>query len=150
MQLELTKGQFRELLKAVIVGVRIREAVGEERGTPDWDKTGDIEEYLLSKAKDFDSEDMAEYFLNGWIPSDDVSEEIDEELEVYDNQEFWHTLHLDLAQRDFYRTITKEEKKFMAENNGVFPDRTHQLYKKYSRELEKHGVGRLEIVEKRK
>jgi hypothetical protein len=150
MQLELTKAQFKELLKAVIIGVRIREAVGEERGTPGWPKMGDIEDYLLSKAEDFGCKNMAENYLGVWIPSDDLSEKMDEELEVYDNQEFWHRLHVDLGQRDFYRTITKEEKKFIKDNNGMFPDRVHELYGKYSEELETHGIDRLEIVEKPK
>jgi hypothetical protein len=150
MQLELTKAQFRELLKAVIIGVRIREAVGEERGTPGWLKMGDIEDYLLSKAEDFGCKNMAENFLGGWIPSDVVSEKMDEELEEYDEQEFWHRLYVGLGQRDFHRTVTKEEKEFIKHNNGMFPDRMHEIYKKYSEELEQHGIDRLEIVEKRK
>lgn len=150
MHLALTKEQFRELLKAVIIGVQIREAVAEERDTPGWKKIRDIERYLLSVAKDFDSADMAEYFAGSWIPTDEASEEVDEELEEYDNQEFWERLHVCLAQRDFYRTVTKEERKFIADNDGLFPDRMHELYKKYAKELEKHGIDRLEIVAKTK
>ena len=146
MQLELTRKQFQELLKAVVIGVRIREAVGEERDARGWKKIGDIEAHLLSFAKDFNSEDMAEYFLDTWIPSDKLTEEMDEELEVYDNQEFWHRLHVDFAQRDFFRTITKEEEKFIKANNGMFPERMHQLYARYSAELEGHGVDRLEVA----
>ena len=146
MRLELTKEQFRELLKAVIIGVQIREAVAEGRDAPGWQKIRDIERYLLSLAGDFDSADMAEYFLNGWIASDEASEELDEELEEYDNQEFWDRLYTTLGQRDFYRTITEEERKFIADNNGLFPERMHVLYKKYARELERHGIDRLEIV----
>ena len=150
MQLDLTKEQFAELLKAVIVGVRVREAVAEERDTPGWQDIGDIESYLLSMAGDFDSADMAEYYLDGWIPSDEVSEELDEELDEYGDQEFWHGLHTALGQRDFYRTMSKEEKKFIADNDGLFPERMHVLYKKYAKEFEKHGLDRLEIVAKRK
>lgn len=150
MQLELTKKQFRELLKAIIIGVTVREAVGEERNTRGWKKIRDIESYLLSVAGDFDSAEMAEYYLDGWIASDEASEELDEELEEYGNQEFWERLNTALAQRDFYRTITKEEKKYMADNDGIFPERVHVLYRKYAKEFEKHGVDRLEIVEKGK
>lgn len=150
MQLDLTKEQFRELLKAVIVGVRVREAAGEGRNTPGWLDIGDIESYLLSVAGDFDSADMAEHFHDGWIPSDEVSDELDEELEEYSDQEFWNGLETGLGQRDFHRTMSKEEKKFIADNNGLFPERMHVLYKKYAREFEKHGLDRLEIVVKRK
>lgn len=150
MKLELSNQQFRELLKAVVVGVQIRESVGEEREAPGWEKIPDIEKHLLSVAKDFGAEDMAEWFANTWIPSDEVSDELDEEIEEYNNQEFWDRLYLDLAQRDFYRTMTKEEKKFISANDGLFPERMHELYRKYTKEFEKHGVGRIEIVEKRK
>jgi len=150
MQLELTKEQFRELLKAVIIGVQIREAVAEEQDAPGWEKLRDIERYLLSAAKDFGNEDMAEYFADVWIPSDPISEGVEEELEEYKNQEFWERLHVGLAQRDFFRTVTKAEKKHMADDNSMFPKRMYQLYKKYAKELEKHGIDRLEIVEQRK
>jgi len=149
MHLELTNEQFKELLKAVVIGVDIREAVGEERETPGWEKIRDTETYLLSVAKGFGAEDMAESFDGGWIPSDDLANELNEELEEYKNEEFWERLHIDLAQREFARTITKEEKKFIADN-GMYPGRMYDLYDKYSAELEKHGVDRLEIVVKKK
>lgn len=150
MQLDLTKEQFRELLKAVIIGVYVREAVAEERDTPGWQEIRDIESYLLSVAGDFDSADMAEYYLNGWIPSDELSDEVDDELDEYGDQEFWHRLEMALGQRDFRRTVTKEEKKFIADNDGLFPERMHVLYKKYAKEFEKYGVDRLEIAVKGK
>ncbi|MCX6375912.1 MAG: hypothetical protein NTU88_07780, partial [Armatimonadetes bacterium] len=146
MQLDLTKEQFRELLKAVIAGVYVREAVAEERDTPGWREIRDIESYLLTVAGDSDSADMAESFHGVWVPADELSDEVDEELEEYGDQEFWHGLEMALGQRDFRRTVTKEEKKFIADNDGLFPERMHVLYKKYSKEFEKHGIDRLEIV----
>lgn len=145
--IELTKKQFRELLLSVIIGTYIREAVAELKDE-ELDSIGDLEDYIMSFAKDFDSEDMVEKMEEEiLIPSDKVCKEYhDEIIEEYDNDEFWTRLARDLGQRDFYRTMSNEEKKFIQKNNGWLPERIHKIYKWYEDEFEKNGLENIKII----
>ncbi|MFA5431746.1 MAG: hypothetical protein WC319_02560 [Candidatus Paceibacterota bacterium] len=57
MELNLTNEQFRDLLKSVVIGSYIRETY-EEINSRDFSKVNDVQDYLLSVAKDFGASDM--------------------------------------------------------------------------------------------
>ncbi|MBI1755077.1 hypothetical protein HYR65_02225 [Candidatus Azambacteria bacterium] len=146
MNIELTKEQYKELLLLVLLGSWVRGGVADMRG--EYGKEMDeLEEYLLREAKKFNCSDLAEYFEGHIVPSDRLAKEYEKIIEEYNDDEFWSQLSTRLGQRDFEKTISKEEKQHMKDNNGRFPERIHTLYEEYDKEFEKHGIDRLEIKE---
>lgn len=151
MKIELTKNQYRDLLLSVIIGEYIREAVDEQNGK-DIRNTHDMENYLMSLAKDFDSEDMVENFEGEFlVPSDKVIKEYhDHYIEEFEEESFWHNLITRLGQRDFDKNATKAELEKVKKNEGWLTDVIDTYYEKYENEFEKNGVGRLGIDETKK
>ncbi|MFA5838942.1 MAG: hypothetical protein WC849_03325 [Candidatus Paceibacterota bacterium] len=146
MKIELTKEQYKELLLLVLLGSWVRGGVADIRG--EYSKEMDeLEEHLLCEAKNFGLADSVEQFEGHIVPSDRLSKEYEEIIEEYNDDEFWGGLSRRLGQRDFERTVTKEEKQYMKDNNGWFPERIHEIYEKYEKEFEKYGIDRLEIKE---
>ena len=130
----------------VLLGSWVRGDVADMRG--EYSKEMDeLEEYLLCEAKNFNLGDLAEQFEGHTAPSDELSEKYEEIIEEYNDDEFWTQLSRRLGQRDFARTINKEEGQHMKDNDGWFPERIHEIYEKYDKEFEKHGIDRLEIKE---
>lgn len=146
MEIELTKEQYKELLLLVLLGSWVRGGVADMRGEHG-KEMDELEEYLLREAKNFDLTDLAEPFEGHTVPSDRLSEEYEEIMEEYNDDEFWSQLSTRLGQRDFERTMSKEEEQHIKDNNGWFPERIHEIYEKYDEEFEKHGIDRLEIKE---
>lgn len=145
MKLELTKEQYRDLLISVVIGTYIRGAVDEQNGK-DFRKVEEIEKYLLSVAKDFDSEDLTQNFEGHLMISDNLIEEYHENyIEEYEEDFFWHELTTRLGQRDFAENATKEEKELVKKNNGWLGEVIDKYYEKYEDEFENRGVERLRI-----
>ena len=146
MNIELTKKQYKELLLLVLLGSWVRGGVADLRG--EYSKEMDeLEEYLLGGAKNFDLGDLAEHFEGHIGASDKLSKEYEEVMEEYNDDEFWSQLSRRLGQRDFKRTVTKEEERHMKDNDGWFPERIHKIYEEYDKEFEEHSIDRLEIKE---
>ena len=113
-------------------------------------KSDDLEEfekYLLSFAKDFGSEDLVEKWEGEIIISDEASEKFQEITDDYEDLIFWDELAIKMGKRDFQKTITKEDKKYLKENDNWLPERIHKIYDKYHDEFEKNGIDNLEIKE---
>ena len=143
--LNLSKKQFKELLLDVMVGTYVRGGVADAL-EQDWQKFEKLTDYLLEQAKVAGFDDLTENFKGHLLPSDELCEAEEEIMEIYDDDEFWYQLGLCLGQRDFERQKTKEDEKHMEENNGWFPEKIHEIYDKYEKEFETHGLERLEIV----
>lgn len=148
MNIELTKEQYKELLLLVLLGSWVRGGVADMNGEYNKDMN-ELEKYLLSEAENFRLSDLAKQFMGHTVPSDKLSEECEEIIDEYNDDEFWAQLSRRLGQKDFARTITKEEERYMKEKDGWFPERIHEIYDKYDKEFEKHGIDRLEIKEKK-
>ena len=113
-------------------------------------KSDDLEEfekYLLSFAKDFSSEDLVEKWEGEIIISDETSEKFQEITDDYEDLIFWDELATKMGKRDFQRSITKEDKKYLKENNNWLPEKIHKIYNKYHDEFEENGIDNLEIKE---
>lgn len=148
MRINLTKKQYRDLLLSVVIGVYIREAVDEQEGK-DFRGVDDVQKYLLSFAKDFDSEDMVEDFGGDLVVSDKMSEEYhDHYIEEFEQDAFWHNLTTALGQRDYEKYATTEEKKEVEKNDGWLTGIIDKYYEKYEKEFEENGIDRLEIKDK--
>ncbi len=143
--IEFTREQYRDLLLSVLVGTYIRESAAELQGKS-IKKIGDLEKYLLSLAKEFDSEDMVENFKGHLIPNDKVCKEYhDDIIEEHDNEQFWHRLTVDLGKRDFWKTVTKEEKEKI-EKDDWLPERVNKFYEWYEKEFAENGIENLKVV----
>lgn len=142
--LTLTKEQYRELLLNAMIGVHIRGALADDRGE-DFKKFEALEQHLCAHTKAFDCEDLVEWFDGVLVPSDAFDETVHTIIDDYDDDAFWDRLETDLGKRDFFRTMTNEEREEM-EQRELLPDRVQQIYDMYADEFEKNGIDNLEIV----
>jgi len=146
MQIELTREQYRELVHTILAGTYVREAVEEWQGSPDWERLGKLEEYILSFAGQFASEDMVQRVDGEWIPTTEVTDQMENTIDEYNDIEFWDQLSSRLGQRDAERTMTSQERREL-ETMGQYPDRVYDFFNKWTEEFEEHGVDRLEVKE---
>ncbi|MBU2530813.1 MAG: hypothetical protein KKD35_07220 [Elusimicrobia bacterium] len=151
MKIKLTKEQFINLLTMSHITNSVLGILGDVLPETDYKKKSDemegLEKYLLRYAQDFDCGDMVEDFHRETIMKEEIYEEMNDIIEDYDDYIFWNELETRMGKRDFGRTITKEEGKYIEENNGWFPERIHEIYEKYRKEFEENGIERLKIAE---
>ncbi len=155
MKIELTKEQYINLLTMSHIANSVSGILGdvmpeETNYKKKSDETTELEDYLITYAKDFGCGDLIEDFEGKTLLKDEIYEKIQETIDEYDDYIFWNELEVRLGKRDFARTITEEEEKYIEENNGWFPERIHEIYEKYRKEFEENGIERLEIKEKKK
>ncbi|MGB8816016.1 MAG: hypothetical protein WCC74_02155 [Minisyncoccia bacterium] len=146
MKIEVSKEQLKEMILSAMFYSWVRGGLADQKGE-DFNQYEKLENFLLKIADENGFSDLAEKFHNTLVPTDELSELLENTMEEHDEDVFWHELTTALGKRDFYRTVTKEEKKEMEEKNWL-PDRIHTIYKKYEEEFEKHGIDRLDIKEK--
>lgn len=150
MFINLTKEQFEILIKAVDTGSSVYGILGDNI-SEDYKKQSNeiekLEDYLLSFSSDFGMPEITEEFMGKLIIADDYSEQLQEVMDEYDNESFWHELEVHLGKRDFERTLTESERKQMVENHGWYPERIHELYEKWNKEFQEYGIERLEVQE---
>ena len=149
MELKLNKSQYAELLEAVLINSWVKGLMYDQ-GLHDNKKYDEIENYLLENAKFFGCEKLAELFHGHIVPSDKFSQKVDTLMEEYNQDNFWHELEMRLGQREFARTVTKEEIEEMNNNGNWYPKRIQEIYAKYEKEFEENGLARFDIVERNK
>jgi len=109
-------------------------------------KMNELEDYIFAKAKEFGVDQAVEVDGDGKATmSDEFAEKIEEMMEEYDEDEFWSELSSRLGRRDYFKTITPEEKEKI-EKDQWLTRRVDELYSAYDEEFEKHGIDRLEVV----
>lgn len=149
MKIEISKKQYETLIKATeaassvygILGDTVSEDYKEESNNID-----NLQNHILGFASEFGYEEMVEKFRGEILLSDEWSDRLQEVMDDYDDETFWHELEIRLGKRDLMKTITKQEQEEMEENGGWYPDRIHNLYNKWSEEFENYGIDRLDIV----
>ena len=144
MQLEISKEQLKEMLLASLVYSWVYGGLADGRGE-DFEQYHKLENYLLSVAKVNGFSDLVENFRGSFLPSDEMSEQVEEIMSDYDDDTFWYELTMRLGKRDFWRTVTPEENAEAIEREWL-PERIHEVYKKYEDEFDEHDIDRLEIV----
>lgn len=151
MKINLSKKQYEILIRVLDAGSSVYGILGDnvsEKYKKQSDEIEALEEYLLGFAKEFGREDMTQNFRDKLIMSDDLAEELQEAVDEYDNETFWHELEVRLGKRDFERTMTETEKKEIEANNGWLPERIHGIYEGWGNEFEKYGIERLGVMKK--
>lgn len=143
MKIEITKEQFKETILAAMFYSWIRGGLADSKGES-FREYEELSNYLLKIAKENGFNDLVEEFHGALVPSDALSNTEEKVMEEYDDDAFWNELVTRLGKRDFWRTVTSEEKKEIKEKDWL-PERIHTLYEKYEEEFEKFGIDRLEI-----
>lgn len=139
-----TDKQFRNLVLAVRIGNDVLGILGDVVPDPMYKKLSntieELESHLFEWATEFGASDMVEKFRGKLIMDEDMYEMIHELVDEYDDYIFWHELETRLGKRDFERTMTKEEEKYIEKHHGMLPERIHELYEKYGRSLRDMGL----------
>ncbi|MBU0535252.1 hypothetical protein KKC62_03620 [Patescibacteria group bacterium] len=142
---KITKNKFSEILLTFMVGDFVRELVSEENKK----KLKQLEEgmgYMLNIAVELEFDDLIEDLHGSRLPENSLCLREEEIVREFSDFEFWETLELRLGQRDYYKSLSSSEKYSLAKSFWL-PDKVHEYYEKYRKELEKHGVDRLYICE---
>ncbi|KKR91556.1 MAG: hypothetical protein UU43_C0004G0004 [Candidatus Falkowbacteria bacterium GW2011_GWA2_41_14] len=95
MKIDLTKKQYECLIKALEVADSVYGILGDsmpEDYKKQSDQIDDLRKYLLGFASEFSAEYMIEKFHGEIIMSDELSESLQEVMNDYDNETFWHDL----------------------------------------------------------
>lgn len=148
MKINFADRQYKNLIKMAEIGSNIYGILGDvisEEYKIQSDEIDELRKYLLSFAGDFNCENLTEEFRGETIMSDSFSEEMQEVMDDYDDETFWHELETRLGKRDFERTMTEIEE-IKTKKDGWYPDRICDIYEKYEKEFEEYGIERLEIV----
>ena len=148
MEINFSKKQYLDLVKAVETADMIYGLIGDyipDDYQAESHNISKLQEYLLKLAPAFGCGEIMEEFRGSAIMSEEFSEGIDAAMVDYDEITFCNELEMRLGKRDFARTVTKEELQQMERDHGFYPERIHALYEKWGREIEEHGVNRLEV-----
>lgn len=146
MNLELNKEQYQNLIRALEVTGYVYGPLGDFI-SDDFKKQGgeieDLENYLLSFAKDFDFGHNVDQFEGKNVVSEEYSEKILDDVFEYDDYVFWEELARQLAQRDLYKIYSQSELKDMNDKERI--TKQYELEEKYWKEFEKRGVDRVNL-----
>ena len=147
MNIEFTKEQYEQLIKAVYAGNWIANANRTDDMIADFD---DIEEYVLSHAKDFDLEDLAtvgEEDKDAYYPSEklETDEELNRVIDEYDDETFWEELIERMTIKDIFSSVSEEDLEAMKEEEFI------ELYEtvraKYEEEFDENGLMNVDLCE---
>ena len=149
-KIELTKEQFKALLKLVYLGNWLANAQRDgSNENPHLEEYEEIENYIFSFAKRFglrkyvDDEEAAKgkfYPTRFFEEGTDVQKLIEE----YDEETFWDELIDRLGDRDFFRHYSKNEIKKMTREERF--EKFYKFIDKWEDEMHEHGIERLKII----
>lgn len=145
MELELTKEQYKHLLRLIYLGNSIALSIKiDQQATLAYTQ---LEQYIYSKAANFGLADYV-YFdkeLKQFFPSEQIewNQQIRQYKQEYDELVFWEELAVRLGRRDFLRVFGKERVEKMEAQERYKQE--FSFVAKYRREFERYGIERLEI-----
>ena len=147
INLKLTQEQYRELIEVFYLGKWIAE---EDADDIQESNLENLEQKLLacSGAKtgnafvDYDKEDSY-YSL-----SEEVEDKLMEQIDNYDESQFWEILVSRLTMRDLHLKYTEKELETMPEEKGMKV--LEEIQKEYFDEFEENDIENLKLVKFRK
>jgi len=148
MNIELTKEQFANILRAVYIAndiIRLISDMVSEDYKKQYTEMEELREYLLKSAEKNGFNEFIDYYKEHIIPSDNLCEEMDKIKEDYEDFIFWDELEYRLALRDLDQKLTKEEKERISKDDFLYMRKLEKFRDKYSEEFQKNGITRLEI-----
>lgn len=145
MKIEFTKEQYESLLKLAYMGNGMINTAAEEQ---EEDRFNDLEDYLLSHAKDFGLEKYAEYDEDdeAYYPAEalEEDEEIIEYIHRYNDFTFWDKLIYNLVMRDMEKKYG--EAAFARMSGEEYLKKEKPFASKYEKEFAKNGLNNLVLL----
>ena len=141
--ISLTSEQLKELVRLVTIGHSIMEMSLASEGK-DTSELNNLYNLILAQAQANGASEMLQNSENGLELSDDEFNRISDALDAYDNDNFWYQLSLKLAKREYLDTASEDALATLNET-GEFPDSIDDLYEKYYKELQDHGLDNIRI-----
>lgn len=143
MQITLTKDQYEKLLHLVYLGNWLVNSYRGDRRQEGYDK---LAEAVLSFAPSAGLKGMVEFdeFEGRYYPSRKLDDEMDKFWREYDEDVFWNMLVDGLAERDYAREHGGES--LDAVEWEDYNKRLAPFLRKYEKEVDEHGLERLEIL----
>ena len=144
MKIECTKEEFKVLLDMVyagnilINGMRSQEEKMEEYAS--------MEQFFLSKAKEYGLENIAEYDeeYSEYIPTREYEDEdFNEYIDEYETRVFWEELVMRLARRDALNYAGDVDQDI---TKAALKEMQLKLEDKYEEEIEANGIMNLKVV----
>ena len=147
VDIRLSRRQLNELLLVMDIGMWVREAMLEAE-----DKSFDFQHQLQARmyaeADRVGLGKSVERFFGNLGPAAKTSRKVERIMEEYNEDTFWDRLEVDLGKRDFFRSLSDEEREEIENDpQQQLPEKIEWFYEKYGKELEEYGIDRLEIVE---
>jgi hypothetical protein len=143
MQITITQDQFEKLLHLVYLGNWLVNSYRGEQRLEEYDK---LAETILSFAPAAGLKDKVEFdeFEGRYSPSRNLDEQMGKFWREYDEDVFWNMLVDGLAERDYVRQHGEDN--LEAVDWDEYNKRLETFLKKYEKEIDEHGLERLEVV----
>ncbi|MGB7297505.1 MAG: hypothetical protein WBC70_18155 [Candidatus Aminicenantales bacterium] len=143
MQITLSQDQFEKLVHLAYLGNWLVNSYRGDRRLEEYDK---LAETILSHAPSAGLKDMVEFdeFEGRYYPSQKLDGEMTQFWEEYDEDVFWNMLVDGLAERDYIRKHGEEN--LEAADWDGYNKRLEPFLKKYEKEIDEHGLERLQVV----
>jgi hypothetical protein len=142
MQITLSQDQYEKLIQLVYLGNWL---VNSYRGGERLEEYDKLAEDIMSFAPSAGFKDQVEFdeFEGRYYPSRKLDEAMRGFWEEYDEDVFWNMLIDGLAERDLGRKYGEENLDTM--EGGEYDKRLEPFLKKYEKEIDEHGLERLEV-----
>lgn len=145
--LEFTEDQYRELLSLVFFGKWVAEADDNEERSSNLEN---LEQHILASAGAKKSTDLVEYdkeadYYN-FAPA--FEEKLLEQMDEYDDGQFWEALVTRLTMRDMLLKYSEKEIEALPETQGT--KEVEAIQKSYFEEFDAHDVDNLKLVKLKK
>jgi hypothetical protein len=142
MQITLSQDQYEKLIQLVYLGNWL---VNSYRGGERLEEYDKLAEDIMSFAPSAGFKDQVEFdeFEGRYYPSQKLDEAMRGFWEEYDEDVFWNMLIDGLAERDLGRKYGEENLDTM--EGGEYDKRLEPFLKKYEKEIDEHGLERLEV-----
>lgn len=143
MNIELTENQYKSLLKLAMLGDWVVNAVPVESEND----SGEIIQYLFSRARDFGMEEYIEFDENEnmYFHTDKLEDEMEITDAISDYHEFalWESIILEFSRRDLIKKYGEEAVENMS--NEELVEKEYPFMAKYEEELRENGLANLSI-----
>ncbi len=146
MQIELTKEEYKTLLRSIDVASFVYGVMGDmvdEKYKKQSKEIENLTDKVLEKADEYGVSEFVENFDGKNILSDDYSNEILYDVTEYEEYSFWDNLARKLAIKEMQQKYSQEEREKMEEVE--FVSEVWELEEKYYKILEKSGIENFEL-----
>jgi len=143
MDIKFTKDQLETLAKALFVASWIGESGDEDAA----EAFHELEQHVLKAIHEQKTFPWVEYDaeLEQFCASDEVEDQwVEDFIEAHDDEHFWQTLEMQLAQRDLLEEFGEATLESM--DSAERMDKLHEASVKYSEVFAEEGIVKLKLV----